>query len=402
MTDLLERRASEDESRKMRCEPLASPPEARCSFPKVLMVGASPPPYYGSIVIFGRLMASPLRERFRLIQLDISDHRDVSNVGCFDLENVRLGIAHALACRRALKAERPDLVYVPVAQNPLAFFRDSLFLLLARRHGLRRVVHVHGGYFGEFYRRAPAPLRAYIRWTLKGVSAAVVNSQMLGSMFAGLLPDERVWPVPIGIEDIPAHFLAQPRPARRPTVLYFGTLIESKGFLDVMAAAPLVAQEIPGVRFVIAGGYFSPGDREKAERLLQDPAIRDRVELPGVISGDARFELLLDADVFAFPTYYPIEGQPAVLVEAMSAGLPVVTTDQGAIRETIVEGETGYLVPQRDPGAIARRVVELLQDEPLRRRMGEAGRRRFEQRFRVETYSLGMAQVFDAVLSEEL
>ena len=264
------------------------------------------------------------------------------------------------------------------------------------------MVHVHGGYFGEFYRRAPAPLRAYIHWSLKGVSAAVVNSDMLASMFAGLLPDERVWPVPIGIEDIPECFRAQPRPARRPTVLYFGTLVESKGFLDVMAAARLVAQEIPGVRFVIAGGYFSPGDREKAERLLQDPAIRDLVELPGVISGDARFELLLDADVFAFPTYYPIEGQPAVIVEAMSAGLPVVTTDQGAIRETIVDGETGYLVRKRAPEAIARRIVELLRDQPLRRRMGAAGRRRFEERYRIESYGLGMARVFEAVFSEEL
>lgn len=365
------------------------------------MVGASPPPYYGSIVIFGRLMGSPLRERFRLIQLDISDHRDVSNVGRFDLENVRLGIRHALACHRALKEERPDLVYVPIAQNALAFFRDSLFLLLARRHGLRRVVHVHGGYFGEFYRQAPALLRAYIRWTLKGVSAAVVNSEMLAPMFAGLLPEERVWPVPIGIEDIPEQFLSQPRPARPPTVLYFGTLVETKGFLDVMAAAPLVAREIPDVRFVIAGGYFTPGDREKAERLLQDPAIRARVEMPGVITGDARFELLLDADVFAFPTYYPIEGQPAVIVEAMSARLPVVTTDQGAIRETIVDGETGWLVPKRDPEALAHRLVELLQDGPLRRRMGQAGRQRFEDRFRIDSYGFGMARVFDAALTEE-
>src|SRR5688572_29738288 len=99
---------------------------------KVLMVGASPPPYHGSILIFQRLMESPLRERFQLLQLDISDHRDLNNIGRFDVENVRLGVRHALSCYQALKRERPDLVYVPVAQNPLAYLRDSLFLLLAR------------------------------------------------------------------------------------------------------------------------------------------------------------------------------------------------------------------------------------------------------------------------------
>jgi glycosyltransferase involved in cell wall biosynthesis len=93
-----------------------------------------------------------------------------------------------------------------------------------------------------------------------------------------------------------------------------------------------------------------------------------------------------------------VEGQPTVLLMAMSAGLPIVTTDHGAIRETIVADETGYLVPKRDPAAIARRVVQLLRDEPLRQRMGTAGRRRFEERFRVESHGHGMARVFETAL----
>src|SRR6266849_6424742 len=68
MTDLLERRASGDERRKTGHEPRPSPPASRSLSPKVLMVGASPPPYYGSIVIFGRLMASPRREQRRPIR----------------------------------------------------------------------------------------------------------------------------------------------------------------------------------------------------------------------------------------------------------------------------------------------------------------------------------------------
>jgi len=370
--------------------------------PSALMIGATPPPYHGSIMMFKALMESPLREQFRLIRLDISDHRDLENIGRLDLENVRLGVRHALACYRTLKREQPEIVYVPVAMNPLAFFRDSLFLHLARAHGRRLVVHAHGGYFGEFYRTAPAPLRAYIRWSLRGVDAAVVHGEALRMMFDGLLPLERVWPVPNGIEGIPEHLRAPTRPDRTPTVLYLGSLMETKGFLDAMAAAALVAREVPGARFVIAGAYVQPTDREKAGRLLQDPGIRAVVELPGVVSGDARFQLMINADVFVFPSYYPIEGQPVVLLEAMSAGLPVVTTDQGAIRDTIVDGQTGYLVPKRDPAAIARRVVELLRDEPLRQRMGAAGRRRFEERYRIESYGLGMARVFEAVFSEEL
>ncbi len=366
--------------------------------PRVLMIGAAPPPYHGSIVLFWSLMQSPLRERCQLIHLDISDHRDLENIGHFDLENVRLGFQHALACYRTLRRERPDVVYVPVAMTPLGFFRDSIFLHMARARGLRRVVHIHGGHLGEFYRTAGSALRAYMRWSLRGVDAAVVEADALAPMLEGLVPADRVWTVPNGSEGIPEALRTMPRQSRRPTVLYLGNLVDSKGFLDVMRAAPLVAEEVPGVRFILAGAYFLPSDREQSESLMQDPAIRAVVELPGVVTGDARFELMMESDVFVFPSYYHLEGQPTVLLEAMSAGLPIVTTDHAAIPETIAAGETGCLVPKRDPAAIARCLIDLLRDEPLRRKMGEAGRRRYEERFRVESYGLGMARVFESVL----
>jgi glycosyltransferase involved in cell wall biosynthesis len=397
VTQLLERTGTG--RREPDIAPSSRPPVSPS--PKVLMVGQTPPPYHGSVVLFWSLMESPLRERFRLLHLDVSDHRGLDNLGRLDPENVRLGLCHALACYRMLKRERPDLVYVPVAMNPMAFFRDSVFLLMARLTGRPQVVHIHGGHLGEFYRTAPAPLRSYIRWVLKGVAAAVVEADVLAPMFNGLVPDDRVWTVPNGSEGIPETLQAKPRTGRAPTVLYLANLMETKGFLDVMAAAPLVAREIPGVRFVIAGAYGGPRDQEQAERLMQDPGVRAVVELPGRVTGDARFELMRDTDVFVFPSYYPIEGQPTVLLEAMSASLPIVTTDQGAIRETIVDGETGYLVPKRDPSAIARRVLELLRDEPRRLRMGQAGRQRFDERFRVEHYGLGMARVFEHVLGIE-
>jgi len=411
------------------------------------MIGAAPPPYNGSIMMFWTLMTSSLKDHFRLVHLDISDHRGLENIARLDFRNVYLALRHSLDCFLALRQERPDIVYVPIAMNPLAFFRDSVFLLLTRafawsgrgwrRRGSARgrsettgaaafqcVIHAHGGHFDRFYRQCPAFFRAYIRWCLKDVMA-IVHSEALVPMFSGLVPGERVWPVSNGIAGVPDHLwrgkrpsvftrsplgkaperlepgrsscLPDAAPGRAPVVLYLGNLLASKGFLDVMAAAPLVARVVPGVRFVVAGPYHYPSDREQAERLMRDPEIQAVVELPGAVTGDARFEQMLESDLFVFPSYN--EGQPTVLLEAMSAGLPVITTDDGAIRDTIVDRETGFLVPKGDPAAIAERVIELLRDEPLRRRMGAAGRRRFEQQFGVETYGANMVRVFEAALS---
>ena len=91
------------------------------------------------------------------------------------------------------------------------------------------------------------------------------------------------WSVPNGIEGIPEPLLAGAAlPGQRPpTVLYLGNLVEAKGFLDVMAAVPLVVRAVPGVRFIIAGAYFQPSDREQAERLMQDPRSALSCSFPG-------------------------------------------------------------------------------------------------------------------------
>jgi glycosyltransferase involved in cell wall biosynthesis len=75
------------------------------------------------------------------------------------------------------------------------------------------------------------------------------------------------------------------------------------------------------------------------------------------------------------------EGYGVVNIEAMACGKPVVSTNQGGPAETILDGETGYLVPPRDPAALASRVIYLLHEPELRQKMGAAGRARVEQHF---------------------
>jgi glycosyltransferase involved in cell wall biosynthesis len=89
-----------------------------------------------------------------------------------------------------------------------------------------------------------------------------------------------------------------------------------------------------------------------------------------------------------------------VVLEAMAAGLPVITTDQGAIRETVLDGVNGFIVPKGDPAAIAEKIVLLLRDHDLRRRMGQASRERFLASYTLARWSHDMLRVFQEVLEE--
>jgi hypothetical protein len=108
--------------------------------------------------------------------------------------------------------------------------------------------------------------------------------------------------------------------------------------------------------------------------------LEDVIAFPGVVAGEAKLALLRSSDVLVFPGIQN-EGQPYVILEAMAAALPVVSTAKGAIEDMVVDGVNGCIVPDRAPSAIADVLLKLEADPAVRRRPGEAGRRRYLERF---------------------
>jgi glycosyltransferase involved in cell wall biosynthesis len=170
---------------------------------------------------------------------------------------------------------------------------------------------------------------------------------------------------------------------------FVGRLVEEKGILDLLEAAKSVAATVPEARFLIVGPY----DEEKPDALRSDVAerygITDRCRFLGM--RDDMPELYALMDVLVLPSYR--EGFPRAPMEASAMGVPAVVTDIRGCRETVEPGVNGLLVPVGDVDALARALVELLTDEPRRRRMGEAGRAIAEERFDEQ-------KVFERVLEE--
>jgi glycosyltransferase involved in cell wall biosynthesis len=104
-------------------------------------------------------------------------------------------------------------------------------------------------------------------------------------------------------------------------------------------------------------------------------------------------ELLKAFDLFALSSLH--EGMCTSLVDAMAASKAAVATAVGGVPEVMADGETGYLVPAKDHDAMAQRIIELLQSEPLRRRMGDAALRRARERFTVERMVNGTIDVYE-------
>jgi phosphatidylinositol alpha-mannosyltransferase len=148
---------------------------------------------------------------------------------------------------------------------------------------------------------------------------------------------------------------------QRPTVAFVGRLDEPRKGLPVLCeAVPSVLSVLPGARFLVAGS----GDAQAAAERL-DPASRAACEFLGTVADDDKAALLRSADVYVAP-HTGGESFGIVLVEAMSAGAPVLASDLDAFRRVLDGGRLGVLFPAADSAALAAALLDLLRDPGCR------------------------------------
>jgi glycosyltransferase involved in cell wall biosynthesis len=279
---------------------------------------------------------------------------------------------------RLVRRGRGGVVYLPLPQGAPAFLRESLLIHVAASVGWRVAVHLRGGEFHHFYGAQMRLLRWWIRVTMRRVDAVGVMGESLRSIFTGLVPPQRIAVVANGTPDLgPVPEVAR----ERDLVLYFGNLRRRKGISEALTAAELVLERRPDARFVFAGDTTEPEvERELAQRAA---ASGGRIDVRPPTAGEEKRRLFLSAAVLLFPPVLP-EGHPRVVLEGLAAGLPVVTTDRGAIAETVRDGVDGFVLSDPEPEALADRVLRLLDDDELRVRMGRAARERYLERYTQE------------------
>lgn len=287
--------------------------------------------------------------------------------------NIRAGrTLHAL-----FRDERFDLVHV---HTPVAAFVGRFAAAAAR---VPRIVYTaHGFYFHE--NMPPLRRRAHIglewlagRFTHTLFTQAEEDAQLARRLNLCRTGDIRA----IGNGSDPAVYhpdrsgdlrarvrAAMGTPADRVVIAMTGRLVAEKGYRELVAAM----RDVPAELWAIGGRLESEhasGIADVIEAVEADDALRERVRFLGY--RDDVPDLLRAADIFTLPSHR--EGMPRSIIEAMLTGLPVVATDIRGAREEVVDGETGFLVPLGDVGALARALAGLVDDESRRRMLGDAG-----------------------------
>ena len=211
------------------------------------------------------------------------------------------------------------------------------------------------------------------------------------------IPDDRLALIPSGIADEepppvdPARVRAELGwPGDAPLILFAGRLAPQKGVADLIAALDLLQHVRPDVRALIVGDG-------PLRQTLEDTA--HAFDLDGMVKflghRDDVPRLLAAADLLVLPSLY--EGLPNVVLEAMRFAKPVVATAAPGTTEVVADGQTGLLVPRRDPPALAEALRTVIQDRDLARRLGAGGRARVAAEFRADAMIARFAELYETL-----
>lgn len=359
--------------------------------PKVLILGKLPPPYIGPAVATHIIINSKLNEYFEINHLDLSHHKSLDQLGKVNLKNLIYPFKIYTIMLWKLLTFRPVLVYMPSQQFTVPYLREIPLVMMCKVFSTKIVCHLRGSNFLNWYHDECGPrMQKAVQKTQRRLDAQIVLGENLKYLFTPFMDEEKIHVVANAAD----YTYPDKKPSSKTRVLYLGNFLKAKGIFDVIEVAKKLIH-VEELEFVCAGNF--PLESDKQEILAQEKGLKNLTIINSVV-GEDKFALLKSADIFLFPSYN--EGHPWVIVEAIGAGLPIISTDKGAIIQNVKHGENGFIVDVQSPEQISKHVLTLVKDPELRQRMSEASKTLYENEFREKNLVENLKKVFDHVLAE--
>jgi glycosyltransferase involved in cell wall biosynthesis len=290
-----------------------------------------------------------------------------------------------LKLRAMLVEEIKNWSPVPVIVHTHSSKAGILGRWAAYSAGVPVILHTfHGFGFNDYQAFWTRNFYIGVEWLTARITSAFIcvsRANLERAMSLGFGPREKFHLIRSGIDiraferrpiDVRAKRMELGVGESGPLVVMVSNFKPQKNPLDFVRAALVVLKDVPDAWFAVAGDGVL---RHELEALIQEQGIKDRF----LILGWRRDipEILWASDLFVLTSLW--EGLPRVYPQAMAAGLAIVGTRVDGAPEAVVNGENGYLVEPKDVEALAQRIIELLRDEKLRKRMGQKGRSLVDQ-----------------------
>ena len=272
-------------------------------------------------------------------------------------------LADAWRLFRTVRRGHYDVVHINPSLNTNSLLRDGLFMLFLRITGQCVLVFFHGWDEVLSERIHTSGLRC---WLMRATFGTAARLLVLADGFREQLVEmgierEKIFTITTMFDGAQLKAVRESHGESGRTVLFLSRFVREKGIFELLDAFTRVAGKFPDARMIMAGD--GPVCKE-LEQAINEAGLAEQVELPGYLRGDDKARVLMAADIFVLPTYYG-EGCPVSMLEAMAAGLAVISTPVGGIPDILRDGENGTLLPSADPDLIYKALYRLMSSPAL-------------------------------------
>lgn len=271
-----------------------------------------------------------------------------------------------------LLRHRPDIVHLNTSLDQKAYWRDLVYLLVARLAGRKVLNQIHGGALPQDFFPKSSFLTGVLRRMLLASHAVSVLSSAELKAYRAFDSRINVHLVPNAIEAVDLINARREANLDKPLrLVYVGRLVATKGLFEAIEALHLLKSRGCVFTMRIAGGGADDAALRKAVSIA---GLEGEISFLGPVFGEAKNRLWLESDLFVFPTHF--EGLPYSLLEAMAASCVTVTCPVAAIPDVMRDGIHGVFVPAKNPSMLADALARLDADRDAIAHMAQAGRDR--------------------------
>jgi glycosyltransferase involved in cell wall biosynthesis len=361
--------------------------------PRIVIIGKTPPPFIGTAVWFEVLRHSSINKFFTIHWFNVNVHKDFSTLGKSSIRKLWPNIKLYFSFFQIVRTFKPELVLIPLSQTTPGFLKDSIYVWLTPRKS-KTVVILHGSNLKNWLAASSIGIKKYFSYSMRNCTAAIVLGRNLRYLFYNWFPEDRIFVISNG-ENFDFSKI-QKNSFDKVNLRFFGNLSKAKGIREVISSMDHLGDSHSKIMLRINGTWLEKDTENWCLKKVSKSNLP--VVFEGPKTGKDKLEALANSDIFIFTPVSP-EGHPFVLIEAMAAGLPIISTDQGAITESVLNNVNGFIVNSNAPEEIAEKIQFLVNNPEDRIRMGKESRRIYEENFTEDKMAQRFKSVFTQILN---
>jgi glycosyltransferase involved in cell wall biosynthesis len=353
-----------------------------------------PPPLHGVSITNQQVFSSILiNENFEKILLEIKFSNNIYELRTYTFKKFIRFFCLCFTLIKILIKKKPDLVYFSFMPVGMGLYRDAIFALIMKLFRRKIIFHIQNR---GMVKNVDNKLISLLYQSIFNNSFVIhISKKLINEEFSSFhLNNTRFYVVPNGVKAISSEIIRSNK-SEKIRLIFLSNLFVEKGIFDLLEVYEDLCLVNNNILLSIIGAPTKNIENEIKDFILHRDQIKDKIIYHGPLYDKEKQQILVDSDIFVFPSYFSEECFPLSLLDAMAAGLPIIATNIGAIDEIIRENENGFIFEARNKSEMKERLQLLIHSEDLRYRMGQESYKIYNQKYTLNIFEHNMKEVFN-------